>query len=121
MRILEDTDLCWRVQLAGTPLIFADRAVVHVRLRSTLSGMWRQGWGYGHADALLEERYGPAAAAAPDRVIRSTGRLRRLAGLGRLINRNRSPQALVWTLLARRHRAFTRQERLMADPDLAPR
>jgi cellulose synthase/poly-beta-1,6-N-acetylglucosamine synthase-like glycosyltransferase len=78
--LLEDTDLCWRMQLAGVPLVLAPDAVVHVRLRATLSGMYRQGHGYGRACAMLEERYGrgqaeseaepagePAAAGVPGR------------------------------------------------------
>ncbi|MBT0768156.1 glycosyltransferase [Kineosporia sp. J2-2] len=43
LRTLEDTDLCWRVQLAGHRLVFAPRAIVHVRLRSGVIAMWRQG------------------------------------------------------------------------------
>ena len=94
VRILEDTDLSWRIQAAGTPLMFAPDAVVHVRLRSTFSGMWRQGWGYGHAQALLEERFGAAASdrAAP----RGLGS--RIAGLGRLVRRHPSPEGIVWVL-----------------------
>jgi glycosyltransferase involved in cell wall biosynthesis len=110
VRILEDTDLCWRVQLAGTPLAFAERAVVHVRLRSTFSGMWKQGWGYGHADALLEERYGPGASDPAAVNSRPAGRLSRLR---RLATQYRSPEALVWTLGWHvGHRAFARKRRL---------
>lgn len=54
---LEDTDLCWRLQLAGTELVFLPEAVVHVRLRSTLRAMWAQGRSYGAASALLEHRF----------------------------------------------------------------
>lgn len=54
---LEDTDLCWRIQRTGVPLVFAPEVVVHVRLRSTLRGMFRQGRSYGRAQADLERRY----------------------------------------------------------------
>lgn len=55
---LEDTDLSWRLQLAGAELHFAADAVVHVRLRTSLLAMYRQGHGYGVAYAELERRYG---------------------------------------------------------------
>jgi hypothetical protein len=114
VRILEDTDLCWRIQLAGTPLAFAERAVVHVRLRSTLTGMWKQGWGYGHADALLEERYGSGTS---EPTAGNSGPARRLVGLRRLATRNRSPEALVWTLGWHvGHRAFARRKPAPAAP-----
>ncbi|WP_337060152.1 glycosyltransferase family 2 protein [Kineococcus sp. G2] len=54
---LEDTDLSWRLQLAGHPLVFVPEAVVHVRLRSTFRNLYRQGFDYGAAEAWLEQRY----------------------------------------------------------------
>jgi glycosyltransferase involved in cell wall biosynthesis len=62
VRYLQDTDLCWRVQLAGYDLVFIHDLVVHVRLRSTLRGMYRQGRNYGASQASLERRYAGAAA-----------------------------------------------------------
>ena len=56
LRCLEDTDLSWRVQRSGVPLTFVADVVVQVRLRSTLSGMFRQGRAYGGAHAELERR-----------------------------------------------------------------
>lgn len=94
VRILEDTDLCWRIQLAGTPLAFAPEVVVNVRLRSTFSGMWRQGRDYGRADALLRERFGAGSLeVAPDADAGG-----RIAGLSRLLRQNPSPEALIWAL-----------------------
>jgi glycosyltransferase involved in cell wall biosynthesis len=65
VRFLQDTDLSWRLQLAGYPLVFVPDLTVHVRLRSTLRGMYRQGYNFGAAQAGLERRYaqppGPAA------------------------------------------------------------
>ena len=61
---LEDTDFCWRVQLAGHPLVFWPDAVVHVRLRSSLRRMWAQGRVYGAAAAELDHRYRDVAADA---------------------------------------------------------
>jgi cellulose synthase/poly-beta-1,6-N-acetylglucosamine synthase-like glycosyltransferase len=72
---LEDTDLCWRVQLAGCPLVFWPDALVHVRLRSSLRGMWTQGRNYGAATADLEQRYGAMMSvgdAAPESLSAAT-------------------------------------------------
>ena len=54
---LQDTDFCWRLQLAGHRLDFAPDALVHVRLRDSARGMARQGWNYGRAQAQLMRRY----------------------------------------------------------------
>jgi glycosyltransferase involved in cell wall biosynthesis len=63
VRYLQDTDLCWRVQRAGYPLVFVPDLLVHVRLRATLRGMFRQGRAYGASLAQLERRHAAAAAA----------------------------------------------------------
>ncbi len=60
---LQDVDFCWRVQLAGVPLRFLPEATLHVRLRSSLRAMWRQGRNYGAAQAEIERRYAAVAAA----------------------------------------------------------
>jgi len=57
VRFLQDTDLSWRLQLAGHPLVFVPELIVHVRLRSTLRGTYRQGHNFGAAQAGLERRY----------------------------------------------------------------
>ncbi|HEY0188880.1 MAG TPA: glycosyltransferase [Cellulomonas sp.] len=54
---LEDTDLCWRVQLAGVPLVWLPDAVVHVRLRGGLRASARQGYSYGTGERWLALRY----------------------------------------------------------------
>lgn len=61
-RFLQDTDLCWRAQLSGTPLVFAPDAVVHMRLRRGLRGAWRQGRNTGMGERWLTTRYGRLAA-----------------------------------------------------------
>lgn len=88
---LEDTDLCWRVQLAGVPLTFHPEARMHVRLRSSLRTMWGQGRAYGRASALLAHRY-PQPSPAP-RAPRS-----RAAALVSLVRQHRSPGSLLWSL-----------------------
>lgn len=53
----QDTDLCFRVQLAGTPLTFVPDAVVQVRCRS---GLWRalqQARRWSMHNVRLAERY----------------------------------------------------------------
>jgi glycosyltransferase involved in cell wall biosynthesis len=102
LRCLEDTDFCWRVQLAGVPLVFVPAAVVHVRLRSTIRRMWRQGRDYGAATAELEHRYagvtradtpvGSSPAVADER---SGPRGNPVLGLVRGV---RTPGALIWRL-----------------------
>lgn len=54
---LEDTDLCWRLQLAGTPLVFVPEALVHIRFRHDLSDMFRQAVRFGEYNVVLYERY----------------------------------------------------------------
>jgi glycosyltransferase involved in cell wall biosynthesis len=54
---LEDTDYCWRVQLRGTPLVFAGDAVVHIRFRGGLGGNFRQLYRYGRYNVLIYTRY----------------------------------------------------------------
>jgi cellulose synthase/poly-beta-1,6-N-acetylglucosamine synthase-like glycosyltransferase len=39
---LQDTDFCFKLQLASVPLHFVPNAVIHVRLRHTLRGTYNQ-------------------------------------------------------------------------------
>lgn len=56
--LLEDVDFSWRLQLAGFCLTFEPKALIHVRLRRSLNGIYRQGFEYGEGLAQLESRYG---------------------------------------------------------------
>lgn len=56
-RLLEDTDLTWRLQLAGHTLAFAPDAVVHIRFRPDLRGSFWQSYGYGRYNVMLYKRY----------------------------------------------------------------
>lgn len=70
---LEDTDLCWRIQLCtGEPLAWWPDAVVQMQLRGTLRGMAVQGYRWGIAAAWLQARY--ADVEGRTRVGRHTGR-----------------------------------------------
>jgi GT2 family glycosyltransferase len=98
---LEDTDLCWRIQLTGVPLVFCPQALMHVRLRSSLRSMWRQGQSYGLASALLEYRYPTSAFEIPGENSRPRARTSgssRGATLLSLIRDQRSLGSLLWTL-----------------------
>jgi glycosyltransferase involved in cell wall biosynthesis len=98
LRCLEDTDFCWRTQLAGHPLVFWPDAVVHVRLRSSARGRWTQGKTYGSAAAVLDARYrgtptglpSDMAAPAQDRQPVLSRRMAAVAGFAR------HPGQLVW-------------------------
>lgn len=56
---LIDTDLCWRLQLAGHGLHFVPQAVVYVRHRTTLKGIFRQGRTWGEGNVALYKKYRP--------------------------------------------------------------
>ena len=123
---LEDTDLCWRVQLAGTPLIFGPEVVVHVRLRSSFTKMWRQGWNYGHAAALLERRYGNKPIASATAVTTSLAVIKAaqeaadtpsggpVGSAVKLLRENPSPGALMWAV------GWHVGHRAMKDDELPP-
>jgi len=57
--LLEDTDLTWRLQLAGFELAFEPGAVVHIRFRQTNRASFKQAFGYGKYNVLLYKRYRP--------------------------------------------------------------
>ena len=56
---LHDTDFCWRLQRSGTKLHFVPDAVMHVRYRDNLRGLYRQAQSYGEYNVLLYKRYRP--------------------------------------------------------------
>src|SRR3954447_16831500 len=56
---LEDTDYCWRIQLAGHGFHFAPDAVVNIRHRHDPRSIFRQGVSYGRHHVLIYSRYRP--------------------------------------------------------------
>ncbi len=54
---LQDTDYCWRLQLAGHAIHFERKAVVHVRFRSAGAASFAQAFGYGRFNGHLYHRY----------------------------------------------------------------
>ena len=54
---LEDTDYCWRLQLAGVPLVFAGDAVVRIRLKTGTGAIFRQGLHFGLHNVRIYRDY----------------------------------------------------------------
>jgi glycosyltransferase involved in cell wall biosynthesis len=54
---LQDTDYCWRIQLAGVELHFVADAVLHMRLQNTLIGSLKQAFLWGRYNVLLYKTY----------------------------------------------------------------
>lgn len=62
---LEDVDFCWRVQLAGTKLVFAREAEIHYRLRSDFGGIYRQAAFYAQHQVFVLKKFGPHGLLRP--------------------------------------------------------
>lgn len=54
---LEDTDYVWKAQLAGATFHFVPEAVMRVRYRVTLPGIYRQKRNYAEYNVFLSKRY----------------------------------------------------------------
>jgi GT2 family glycosyltransferase len=54
---LEDTDYCWRLQLAGVPLTFVPDAVVAIRLKAGAGALFRQGRHFGRHNVRIYRDY----------------------------------------------------------------
>jgi O-antigen biosynthesis protein len=63
----DDVDICWRLLDAGFEIGFSPAALVWHEPRRSIRAYWRQQFGYGRAEALLErkwpDRYRPGAHA----------------------------------------------------------
>jgi glycosyltransferase involved in cell wall biosynthesis len=55
--VLEDTDYCFRIQLAGVEFYFVPDAVVYVRQRDKLRGLYRQARLWAEYNIFLYKRY----------------------------------------------------------------
>jgi glycosyltransferase involved in cell wall biosynthesis len=84
---LYETDFCWKLQLAGTRLEFVPEAMIHIRLRDTLKGIYRQARSWGEYNVALYKRYRPygmpklsrrAGLAAWIQILRLSRRYRRM-------------------------------------------
>ena len=65
LRVGEDIDLCWRLQLAGFHFAVAPGAVVARRERARAPEVFRQAFSYGRCGPMLYRRY-RAMGARPD-------------------------------------------------------
>ena len=54
----EDTEYCWRAQLAGTKLQFVPNAIVHYRHRNSLAASYRQARNWSESYVILRKKYG---------------------------------------------------------------
>ncbi|MCB0168538.1 MAG: glycosyltransferase [Anaerolineae bacterium] len=61
---LQDTDYCWRIQLAGTELHYAPDALVHYRLRNSIGGILQQARQWGEYNVVLYKKYRPLGMPA---------------------------------------------------------
>ncbi len=53
----DDVDVCWRLQKRGWTLGYSPAAMVWHHPRSTVRTYWKQQYGYGKAEALLEAKW----------------------------------------------------------------
>jgi GT2 family glycosyltransferase len=53
----DDVDVCWRLQQHGWTLGFSPAAMVWHHRRNSIWAYWRQQYGYGKAEALLERKW----------------------------------------------------------------
>jgi GT2 family glycosyltransferase len=53
----DDVDVCWRLQDAGGKLGFSAAAIVWHHRRDSVRGYWKQQFGYGKAEAILERKF----------------------------------------------------------------
>lgn len=57
LQYCEDTDFCCRVQLSGVMLYPAPDAVIHIRSRASIFGLFRQARNWGKGSVLIFKRY----------------------------------------------------------------
>ncbi len=53
----DDVDICWRLHEQGWTLGFSPAAVVWHHRRNSIRAFWKQQYGYGKAEALLERKW----------------------------------------------------------------
>jgi GT2 family glycosyltransferase len=53
----DDVDVCWRLQQQGWTVGFSPAAIVWHHRRNSVRTYWKQQYGYGRAEALLEQKW----------------------------------------------------------------
>lgn len=72
IQVSEDTDICWRAQLAGAPApAFEPRAVLSYRLRDTPRTAFRQARSWGRSEVDLYRRYRDRGYPRPPNQLRA--------------------------------------------------
>jgi cellulose synthase/poly-beta-1,6-N-acetylglucosamine synthase-like glycosyltransferase len=106
----EDTDFCWRAQLAGFDLVPVPDAIMHIRKRNGFRAAWRQGFAKGTAVRQLVHDYSAVRASFVAEEARwAVGTAARTAS---------SPRASTWSSrLDRVRRAPRRLRRVIASPN----
>jgi glycosyltransferase involved in cell wall biosynthesis len=84
---LMDTDFCIRAQLAGFELHYVPDAVIYIRSRSDLRGIYLQAYNYAKYNLILSKRYRAFGRPAPRRWVRF---FRRWISLAKVYSRPRS-------------------------------
>src|SRR6516165_3211357 len=69
----DDVDICWRLQDHGWTIGFCPTAVVWHHRRNSIRAFWKQQYGYGKAEAQLEDKWPQRCSALGD--IRWAGRI----------------------------------------------
>ena len=76
----DDVDICWRLQDHGWTIGFCPTAVVWHHRRNSIRAFWKQQYGYGKAEAQLEDKWPQRCSALGD--IRWAGRIYACCGPG---------------------------------------
>jgi glycosyltransferase involved in cell wall biosynthesis len=97
IRFHEDTDYCWKIRLAGTPLAWAPEALLYYRLPSTPAERFRQARQWAMSEVVIYKKY----RALGMRKLSNKAALREWARLVRLClraARGRRDKTLAWRL-----------------------
>jgi len=54
---LHDTDFCWKIQNMGVKLEFVPDAVIHIRFRTNIKGIFRQALSYAEYNVKIYKKY----------------------------------------------------------------
>jgi len=98
IRVHEDTDYCWKIQLAGHPLAFAPDALVHVQVRRGFKSRFHQArlWAAGEVVVYKKYRRRGIGKASNRAALKEWYRLARMLAQA-VLSRN-VPENLAWRL-----------------------
>ena len=95
---LHDTDFCFRIQFTGTELHFVPDAVMHIRYRETITGVFRQSFNYAEYNVILFKRYRSSAPEKPHLWRRYLGDWKRLLKSLPSLIKSKNRYKLAWDL-----------------------